>query len=54
MNDIDDAIAAWHDDETIAVALHEYLGMTWEQYGKWFVSGQLPDGSPYTQAGDRQ
>jgi hypothetical protein len=29
---IDDAIEAWHADKRAEGELHEYLGMTWEEY----------------------
>lgn len=35
-DDIDDYISDWHDsgpEETRE--LHEYLGMTWQEYGEW-------------------
>ncbi len=53
MSAIDDVVAAWHDDESITVPLHEYLGMTWDQYGAWFVSGVLPEGNPYAEKVDQ-
>jgi hypothetical protein len=30
-------IAAWHDDEVVteAVSLHEWLGLSWDQYAAW-------------------
>lgn len=31
--DYEDQISAWHDDSTgVTVTLHEYLGLSWEQY----------------------
>lgn len=48
-NDIHEAIARWHDDSTNTQQLHEYLGMTWEQYATWAENGQLPEGSPFAQ-----
>jgi hypothetical protein len=32
--DIDDYISEWH-ESTSSLTLHEYLGMTWEEYGRW-------------------
>ena len=34
---LDDLVDQWHEDPTITVPLHEYLGMTWEQYAAWVV-----------------
>ena len=33
--DIDIWIEAWHDDPTIVVPLHTYLGLTWSEYQQW-------------------
>ena len=30
-----DKIDEWHDDISITISLHEYLGMNWEQYKKY-------------------
>ncbi|HCT81188.1 MAG TPA: hypothetical protein DGT23_32385 [Micromonosporaceae bacterium] len=46
MADIDEAVAEWHDDPTIVIPLHEYLGMTWDQYTRWAETGALPQGTP--------
>jgi hypothetical protein len=33
---IEDWVDEWHDlDVNIPMPLHEYLGMTWEEYGQW-------------------
>lgn len=50
--DIHDAIAAWHDDPTDVGPLHEYLGMTWEQYKVWAETSVLPEGSPFADSGE--
>ncbi|OUD15584.1 hypothetical protein [Thioflexithrix psekupsensis] len=34
-DEIDDFVDNWHEDETINCELHEYLGMTWEEYSVW-------------------
>ncbi|EPH6499614.1 hypothetical protein ACS3FE_002303 [Vibrio cholerae] len=34
-DEIDDFIDSWHDDEETTLELHEYLGMTWEEYSVW-------------------
>lgn len=50
--DIHDAISAWHDaSDDDGVQLHEYLGMTWEQYAHWAETGQLPKDSLYSATG---
>lgn len=36
--EIEDAISAWHDLESSEVTeLHDFLGMTWEQYAEWVL-----------------
>lgn len=35
VSDIDKFIEAWHCDMTITLQLHEYLGMTWDEYSQW-------------------
>lgn len=35
ISDIDDFIDKWHNLTTPAQPLHEYLGMTWEEYSVW-------------------
>lgn len=32
--DIDDYISEWH-KSTSTLPLHEFLGMTWDEYGRW-------------------
>lgn len=32
---IDDWVDRWHNDKSTQLPLHEYLGMSWEQYGRW-------------------
>jgi hypothetical protein len=54
VTDIRDAVAAWHDDPEDDRPLHEYLEMTWEQYARWAEVGELPDGSPFTDAGSNE
>lgn len=44
-DDILDAVDAWHySDDRETNELHEWLGLTWEQYAAWVESGKLPDG----------
>jgi hypothetical protein len=35
MDEIDDFVAAWHNDPAIREPLHEFLGMTEEEYALW-------------------
>ena len=44
---IHDDIDAWHDAEYATISLHEYLGMTWEQYKLWAEKSILPEDSIY-------
>lgn len=39
--DIHDFIGEWHDSES-ELSLHEYLGMTWEEYKAWAERDELP------------
>lgn len=32
-------VDAWHEDEDTTLELHEYLGMTWEEYVQWVRNG---------------
>lgn len=34
-DEIDDFVERWHEDEETPLELHEYLGMTWEEYSLW-------------------
>lgn len=46
-DDIHEYVARWHaggfGSPESQVDLHEYLGFTWEQYGRWVTTGQLPE-----------
>jgi hypothetical protein len=46
-DDIHEYVARWHaaqlGDWAAQVDLYEYLGFTWEQYGRWVTTGQLPE-----------
>lgn len=33
--DINDYIHKWHLGDDISLELHEYLGMTWDEYAQW-------------------
>lgn len=34
-DEIDDFVEKWHDDSEMKIDLHEYLGMSWEEYSIW-------------------
>lgn len=40
-----DLVAAWHDGAGQGQELHEFLGMTWEEYGIW-TTGHSPQPLP--------
>ena len=40
--EIDDAIERWHGGQGMGQELHEYLGWTWEEYGRWVETGEKP------------
>lgn len=47
--DLDDWVEAWHtapaDHPISKLPLHEFLGMTFEEYGQWMRDGaKLPEG----------
>ncbi|CAM0107375.1 hypothetical protein MYOV065v1_p0016 [Vibrio phage PS15B.2] len=37
-DEIDDLIERWNEDKETTLELHEYLGMTWEEYADWVQS----------------
>ncbi len=42
LDEIDDYIDEWHDSNSdIDLELHEFLGMTWEEYSLWAVKPSL-------------
>jgi len=41
---IDDYVAEWHEKEDDGVELHDYLGMTWDEYSLW---AEKPNALPY-------
>lgn len=41
MTNIDDEIEKWH-ESCSDLSLHEFLGMTWEQYGVFVSTGNDP------------
>lgn len=34
-DEIDSFVDSWHEDDETALELHEYLGMSWEEYSVW-------------------
>lgn len=34
-DEINDFVNNWHEDEKTSLDLHEYLGMSWEEYSVW-------------------
>jgi len=42
LDEIDDYVDIWHDDSTSEdVELHEYLGMTWQEYSLWVTNPNI-------------
>ncbi|MFN7638245.1 MAG: hypothetical protein ACK5SD_14990, partial [Pseudanabaena sp.] len=42
LDEIDNYIDEWHDsDSDINLELHEFLGMSWEEYSLWAVKPSL-------------
>jgi hypothetical protein len=39
---LDEQVEEWHHGEGGAMPLHQYLGMTWEQYAFWTENGDIP------------
>ena len=41
IDDMDDYIDYWHDHAHVHndAELHEYLGMSWDEYGQWLMPG---------------
>jgi hypothetical protein len=35
---LDDLVDRWHEGDGEGVELHEYLGMSWDEYCKWVGS----------------
>lgn len=46
MGRIHDAIERWHNGEGSDQQLHEYLGLTWDEFCCWFAENRLPEGHP--------
>lgn len=42
MSDLDDLVEQWHTSPDDDGPLHEFLGMTWEQYAEWTRTGIEP------------
>lgn len=43
-SEIDDFVDRWHEHDTGVSSLHDYLGMTWEEYSYWV---EKPTSLPY-------
>ena len=41
--DIDDWIERWHEGDS-DLQLHQFLGMTWEEYGNWVLAPSCLEG----------
>jgi hypothetical protein len=41
LDEVDDYIDAWHDDTSEDAELHEYLGMTWQEYSLWITNPSI-------------
>lgn len=37
-DEINELIEKWHNDKETTLKLHEYLGMTWNEYAVWVQS----------------
>jgi len=35
VEDVEDWVEAWHRGDPLGWELHERLGLTWEEYGRW-------------------
>lgn len=40
-DEVDDFVDSWHDDEETTLELHEYLGMTWDEYSVWSIKPSI-------------
>lgn len=41
---VDDLIHRWHTEYDGKLDLHEYMGLTWEDYKVWLADGTFPKG----------
>jgi hypothetical protein len=41
LDEIDDYIDSWHDDASENIELHEYLGMTVQEYSLWMTTPSI-------------
>lgn len=41
VDEIDDFVENWHEDEDSTQELHEYLGMSWEEYSVWATNPSI-------------
>lgn len=39
---LDDLVDLWHNSPEDGVPLHEFLRMTWDEYGQWTRTGVVP------------
>lgn len=39
---LDDLVEKWHNSPDDGKPLHEYLGMTWDEYGAWAKDATIP------------
>ncbi len=44
--EIDDLVERWHSDMEDTRLLHEYLGMSREEYAEWMRGSSLPASAP--------
>lgn len=51
VTNIHDAIELWYDLPEDDVALHQFLGLTWDEYADWVELGRLPEGSRWAGGG---
>ncbi len=40
-DEIDDFVEQWHENDELNIELHEYLGMTWEEYSIWAMNPSI-------------
>lgn len=44
-DELDAAIDAWHEDLTVDIPLHEWLGWSWDEYTRWVEHSEVPRGN---------
>jgi hypothetical protein len=40
-DEIDEFVENWHEDENSTQEIHEYLGMSWEEYSVWAIKPSI-------------